>query len=122
MRPTFPGDLGAARTILAADRTLMAWIRTSLSMLSFGFTIYKFLQAMADSNQIARSDSPRHVGLFLVAMGTVAMVLGTVSYWASLREIEAREPFRTMRPVLAIALVMSLAGTAMFVAIFNHLV
>ena len=38
-------DMARERTILAADRTLMAWIRTTLSMISFGFTIYKFLQA-----------------------------------------------------------------------------
>jgi putative membrane protein len=29
------------RTMMAADRTLMAWIRTSLAMFSFGYTIYK---------------------------------------------------------------------------------
>jgi putative membrane protein len=33
-------DLGVIRTLMAGDRTLMAWIRTSLSMLSFGYTIY----------------------------------------------------------------------------------
>ncbi|MEI9889510.1 MAG: DUF202 domain-containing protein [Caulobacteraceae bacterium] len=37
--PILPADLGELRTIMAADRTLMAWIRTALSMLSFGFTI-----------------------------------------------------------------------------------
>ena len=36
---------------MAADRTLMAWIRTTLSMISFGFTIYKFLQAMFESGK-----------------------------------------------------------------------
>ena len=32
-------DLGAMRTVMAADRSLMARIRASLSMLSFGFSI-----------------------------------------------------------------------------------
>ena len=45
--PRLPGDLGELRTIMAADRTLMAWVRTSLSMLSFGFTIYKVLDTAA---------------------------------------------------------------------------
>lgn len=43
--PHLSKDLGGMRTIMAADRTLMAWLRTSLSMLSFGFTIYKFLES-----------------------------------------------------------------------------
>jgi uncharacterized membrane protein YidH (DUF202 family) len=32
-------EMARERTILAADRTLMAWIRTTLSMIGFGFTI-----------------------------------------------------------------------------------
>jgi len=41
-------DLAATRTLMAADRTLMAWARTSLSLSSFGFTIYKGLQGIAE--------------------------------------------------------------------------
>ena len=111
-RPSLPSDLGAIRTILAADRTLMAWIRTALSMLSFGFTIYKFLQALADHGQIARTDSPQHVGMFL----------GTGSYWITLREVATAHPFRSWRPILLLAFVMSLAGMALFVAIAKRLV
>ena len=37
--------LAVDRTRLAHERTLMAWIRTATSMISFGFTIYKFLEA-----------------------------------------------------------------------------
>ena len=73
-----PSDMGAMRTIMAADRTLMAWIRTSLSMLSFGFTIYKLLEAMASSREVAHPDSPQQIGLFLAGMGVAAMVLGTI--------------------------------------------
>lgn len=120
--PMLPSDLGAKRTVLAADRTLMAWIRTSLSMLSFGFTIYKFLSALADSNQIANTQSPRRIGMALAAMGTFAMVIGTISYWATLKELAADEPFRIHRPVLTMALVMSAAGLIMFISIWHRAV
>ena len=40
-------QLAIDRTRLAAERSLMAWIRTALSMIAFGFTIYKFLQDVA---------------------------------------------------------------------------
>jgi putative membrane protein len=36
--------LAVDRTWLAHERTLMAWVRTATSMISFGFTIYKFFQ------------------------------------------------------------------------------
>ncbi len=121
-RPALPKDLGEIRTIMAADRTLMAWIRTSLSMLSFGFTIYKFLQAVAEQGKMAHSNSPQQVGLFLTALGVAAIVLGTISYWVTLRDLQRIEEFRIGRPVLLMALIMSIAGVALFVAIATRLV
>jgi putative membrane protein len=35
-------QLSIERTMLAHERTLMAWVRTATSLISFGFTIYKF--------------------------------------------------------------------------------
>lgn len=122
-RPAFlPSDLGETRTIMAADRTLMAWIRTSLSMLSFGFTIYKFLEGMAQTGTIKASGSPQMIGLFLVGVGTAAIVLGTIGYWATLKELQRTEKFRIHRPVLIMALIMSLAGVALFVSIATRIV
>ncbi len=42
--------LAVTRTVAALDRTLMAWIRTATSLISFGFTIYKFFQALRESS------------------------------------------------------------------------
>ena len=39
------------RTWLAHERTLMAWVRTATSMISFGFTIYKFFEFEKGGNQ-----------------------------------------------------------------------
>ena len=33
--------------MVALDRTLMAWVRTATSLISFGFTIYKFFSSFA---------------------------------------------------------------------------
>lgn len=117
-----PGDLGEVRTIMAADRTLMAWIRTSLSMYSFGFTIYKFLDTMAQHGQLARSDSPQLVGMFLAGLGTVAVIFGTISYWVTLRDLRRVEAFRLGRPILLMALIMCLTGAALFVSIATRVI
>ena len=81
--------LAGNRTVMAADRTLMAWIRTALSMISFGFTIYKFLHAFAESGAIhlRRPNAPRDLGLFLTALGTGSLVAGLVQYVQMLRQI-----------------------------------
>jgi putative membrane protein len=119
--PRMPSDLGTQRTVMAADRTLMAWTRTALSMISFGFTIYKFLEAAVGKAVLAHPQSPKRVGLSLIALGTIAMVLGTASYWATLRDLQNAERFRLGRSVLWIAVIISLAGLTLFTIIVLHL-
>ena len=117
-----PRDLGMVRTILAADRTLMAWIRTALSMLSFGFTIYKFLEGMGSQKPLLHPHSPQQVGLFLAGLGTVSMLLGTLNYWSTLKDLRQVEDFRLGRPALWIAVVISAAGVVLFISIAVRLV
>ena len=114
--------LAAKRTLMAADRSLMAWIRTALSMISFGFTIYKLLQAFqASGGVLRRPDSPRNIGLFLIGLGTVSLVLGTIEYWGTLREMLLLHHFRILRPTFVIALIMSVTGVILFVSIISRL-
>ena len=116
-------DLATTRTMMAADRTLMAWIRTSLSLMSFGFTIYKILQGFVESGTFAVSHggSPRSVGLFLTGMGTVAMVMGTIEYWQTLKALRQLREFRLARPPFIMALLMSITGTFLFFSIITKL-
>jgi putative membrane protein len=109
---------------MAADRTLMAWVRTALSMISFGFTIYKVLEGLQQSNSDVVSKatqavkaSPENVGLFLIGLGTVSMVMGTIEYWHNLRELRKMQYFRIFRPAFVMALVISITGLATFVSV-----
>jgi putative membrane protein len=100
----------------------MAWLRTSLSMLSFGFTIYKVLESAAKAGALEHSESPQKVGLFLAGMGTAAMVLGLIDYWMTLRDLRRVGDFRLGRPVLYISLLMAAAGVTLFVSILKRAV
>jgi hypothetical protein len=69
-------DLALLRNYMAVERTLMAWIRTSLSMISFGFTIGKLGQVMTDVEVRGflgrvRDLSVESIAYFLVILGTV---------------------------------------------------
>jgi putative membrane protein len=69
--------LACERTWAAGERTLMAWIRTSLSMISFGFTIFKFFQYLHESTvgqTLIRPHGPRNLGLTLVVVGVVVLM------------------------------------------------
>ena len=113
--------LAALRNLMAADRSLMAWIRTALSMISFGFTIYKLLEGFQQSGAPLRHESPRIMGLFLTAIGTLSMVMGTIEYWFRLKDLEQLEKFRILRPAFVMAVIMSLTGLALFGSISSRL-
>lgn len=111
-------NLAIDRTVMAADRTLMAWVRTALSMISFGFTIYKVIEAFQhEAAHTIKAEMPRNVGLFLTGLGTMAIVMGTIEYWLRLRQLNRDKPIRIMQPSFVMALIMSAAGLFMFFGI-----
>ena len=82
--------LAVERTRLAHERTLMAWVRTATSLISFGFTIYKFFQYL---RQDGSADKPpqflgtRHFALLMIVIGLVALVVATIQHRQSMRAL-----------------------------------
>jgi putative membrane protein len=75
-------QLAIERTWLAHERTLMAWVRTATSMISFGFTIYKFFQFQADKGESTSHGlfSPRDFAMVMVSIGLVSLLTATISH------------------------------------------
>lgn len=112
--------MAARRNVMAADRTLMAWIRTSLSLMSFGFTIYKLLQGFqAGGSTLPHADSPRNMGLFLTGLGAIAVVLGTIEYLGTMRDLRKEQQVRLVRSSLVMAIVMAIANLFLFFGILS---
>jgi putative membrane protein len=106
-------DLGYERTRMAADRTLMAWIRTAVSMISFGFTIFKFFQYLRSEVMAgqAAAQGTRHLGLVLVLLGTALLGMAILEYlvyqWKLSRWMKQKFPLST---ALIAALLISILG------------
>ena len=63
---------------MSADRTLMSVIRTSLSLIGFGFTIFQVFEKLREGNVLASAHAARNFGITLVALGIGMLVLGIV--------------------------------------------
>ncbi len=83
VRSTADSHFAWLRTRLALDRTLMAWVRTSVSMIGFGFTIVQFFERFADFENVAmaaRPQMPRYIGLALIGGGVLALLISVWQY------------------------------------------
>ena len=85
-------QLSWQRSDLSNLRTLLAWTRTAVAMIGFGFTIYNFYRGFFQ-NLVAegRADAARNLGLALVAAGTFAMAVGVVNYRGIATSLSAME-------------------------------
>jgi putative membrane protein len=108
--------LALDRTRLAADRTLMAWVRTALSMITFGFTIYKFLEALYQQSTvpILRPNAPRSLGLILIGIGTFAVIAACVQHWDYIKKLSPAYPFKPWGLAFIVACLIALLGLPMF--------
>jgi putative membrane protein len=89
-------ELARERNREAADRTLLAWIRTSLAMISLGFGIERLGQAALNFDGKLQGFSPvrtRIAGAVLIALGVAATLAGMWEHRHTLQAI-AREDYR----------------------------
>ena len=107
--------LALDRTRLAAGRTLMAWIRTALSMIGFGFTIYKFLQVVQEQSTlpVLRPQAPRNVGLTLVGIGTFAVIIACVQHWQYIKKLRPDQPYKPWDLTFIVACLIGFLGLLM---------
>ena len=119
-------DMAVERTMMAADRSLMAWVRTGLSLISFGFTIYKFLeyqreQLLATGKTLAGFSSPKVIGLLMIGIGILSLILGTVENVVTIRGLRMRYDIKRPRYSLFISGIITILGTVLFIGIIFKL-
>jgi putative membrane protein len=101
--------LALDRTRLAYERTLMAWTRTATSLISFGFTIYKFFEYVRqDSPATDTGLGPRGFALLMIAIGLGALALATIEHQRRMRALQA-EYGAAVRHSLAAVVAASIA-------------
>jgi putative membrane protein len=110
----------------ANERTFMAWVRTAIAVMAFGFLVEKFdlfLEVAARSlagkppsaiTQIAGNIA----GLLLILLGGAMMVVATLRYRQTARDIEAAEVRQAGAYGLDETLVLLLLGLGIVLFVF----
>jgi putative membrane protein len=87
-------DLNDPRVLFAAERTLLAWNRTSISLMAFGFLIERFGLFLEIAGRQEIKVFQRHIS-FIVGIAFIVLA----SYIAFASILQHRRVLRTLRPI-----------------------
>ena len=114
------------RVFFAAERTLLAWIRTGLTIMAFGFVVARFglflaLLAAQHPGPASHVDPTPHissiVGIVLVVLGSVSILISAAqhrSYVATIPVVDLPPSYSRAFP-LVVALLLGILGLAVAV-------
>ena len=130
VQPSVSNHFAWMRTQLGLQRTLMASVRTSVSLIGFGFTVAQFFQRMQGMTGMREMNAelPRNLGLVLIAAGVLSLAAFTWQYREAIRYMNSDEfaaiALRAKRPMhgstYLVALAVMIIGVAAFGSVFLH--
>ena len=132
--PTFElasrqASLAFERTLVSLDQSLMGAIRTSLSLIAFGFAMILFFHQVGTEVGVSLRVPARNFGLMLVAIGTALVTIGIIGHQrrfialrTQMNELHQRKllaegcPY-SRAPIAALALILLLSGLLVMLGI-----
>lgn len=104
--------------LAANERTYLAWMRTSLALIAFGFLLEKFdllvrhfAAGMTEGKLPQIPTHGREAGIILAALGLLIMLVSTVRFLITTRRLksEQEESYGTLSVLITGAIFMSLS-------------
>jgi len=119
------------QVFFAAERTLLAWQRSSISFIALGFVIERFgifIKFLKIANNIP--DNSIHlsafIGIFFIAMGSLISILSALQYQNFLRTLPRSDLpsryFIFLGPLVSYTMFFAAIGMAIWLMISNSFV
>ncbi len=112
--------LATIRTAYSSERSLKSWMRTAVSLYTFGFALAKFFDYVAqEPGGLQNSDGPRWLGFALVVTGIVCLALAVAQYLqrlATMSDLGLSHGWHYMLPAAA-ATALTMIGIAAAIGI-----
>ncbi len=100
-----PSHRPNARALWAAERTLLAWLRTAISLLAFGFVVARFDLFLHRRPSAAGS----LLGAMLTGIGGLFAILSVLRYWREAHGAVHGQPSPTLGVAAGVAVALAAA-------------
>jgi len=119
--------LSDPRVFFAAERTLLAWVRTGLTIMAFGFVVARFglflrLLATQQPGVVGKMETHHDVsnvvGILLVVVGIACMILGAVQHKSYVSTLPPADVPRSHNAIYPVTLSLFLAALGVVLAVY----
>lgn len=89
-----PKEVTDPRIYMAAERTFLAWVRTAIALIVFGFVIEKFEFFLVQLERVFKMQiSADHqklfgIGLFVMGIGILTLLLGGFNFYRTIAKVD----------------------------------
>jgi putative membrane protein len=112
------------RVRFAAERTLLAWLRTGLALMGFGFVVARFGLFLREIAAVGHVPVQQHatgmslwIGVGLIALGVAISLLAAFEYSRFIQASKRGQTYipRTVSLAVVVAVILGLLGVVMAV-------
>ena len=112
------------RIYMAAERTFLAWIRTGLALMGFGFVVARFglflkeVSLAAPNSPFKSTGFSLEVGTMIVLVGVAVNVVATLQHVKMIRDLNAGVDVTGKTSTTGIVLALLMAGVGLAMAAY----